>query len=160
VGNPERLEVGRLRGLGGIRGTSDRISRSRAHPEVFQHRHAPSGVPAGVRIFGLARLVVPALHAGAISYAMGALAEIRGFPWELERHGCRNRAALRSRQAALRFDWSRPLIISGLRRRSPREKRTPHFARAKRGPADHRGLKASVAGLSVARFGRPRRESP
>ena len=120
---------------------------ARAHPEVFQlFATRPLGTGEALRIFEILRGagldLVPALHAFRTlsSYTVGyALAEIRGFPLELEGgpRALELAPPLKEVDRDEQFEYGLDLIISGLRQKldHPEEKGGP-ARRRKRGP-DH-----------------------
>lgn len=121
---------------------------ARAHPEVFQlFATRPLGTGEALRIFEVLRSagldVVPALHAfrALSSYTIGyALAEIRGFPLELEGgpRALELAPPLKEVDRDAQFDYGLDLIISGLRQKLDRQgAKGDSQRRSKRGP-DHR----------------------
>ncbi len=121
---------------------------ARAHPEVFQlFATRPLGTGEALRIFEVLRGagldVVPALHAfrALSSYTIGyALAEIRGFPLELEGgpRALELAPPLKEVDRDAKFDYGLNLIISGLRQKLDRQgEKGDSQSRRKRRP-DHR----------------------
>ncbi len=124
------------------------LNIARAHPEVFQlFATRPLGTGEALRIFEVLRGagldVVPALHAfrALSSYTIGyALAEIRGFPLELEGgpRALELAPPLKEVDRDAKFDYGLDLIISGLRQKLDRQgAKGDSQRRSKRGP-DHR----------------------
>ncbi len=124
------------------------LNIARAHPEVFQlFATRPLGTGEALRIFEVLRGagldVVPALHAfrALSSYTIGyALAEIRGFPLELEGgpRALELAPPLKEVDRDAKFDYGLDLIISGLRQKLDRQgEKGDSQSRSKRGP-DHR----------------------
>ena len=121
------------------------LKLARAHPEVFQlFATRPLGTGEALRIFELLRGagldVVAALRAfrALSSYTIGyALAEIRGFPLELEDgpRALELAPPLKESERDAQFEYGLDLIISGLRQRL--ENPGPHedpTRRSRRGP--------------------------
>ncbi len=106
------------------------LKLARAHPEVFQlFATRPLGTGEALRIFEVLRGagldMVPALHAfrALSSYTIGyALAEIRGFPLELEGgpRALELAPPLKEVDRDAQFDYGLDLIISGLRQKLDR----------------------------------------
>lgn len=123
------------------------LKLARAHPEVFQlFVTRPLGTGESLRVFEVLRGagldVVPALHAfrALSSYTIGyALAEIRGFPLELD-GGIRAlelAPPLKEADRDAQFDYGLDLIISGLRQKLDlHEEKGDAPRRRRRGP-DH-----------------------
>ena len=118
---------------------------ARAHPEVFQlFATRPLGTGEALRIFEVLRGagldLVPALHAfrALSSYTIGyALAEIRGFPLELEAgpRALELAPPLKEVDRDAQFEYGLDLIISGLRQKlDHREEKGGSTRRRKRGP--------------------------
>ncbi len=103
------------------------LKLARAHPEVFQlFATRPLGTGEALRIFEVLRGagldMVPALHAFRTlsSYTIGyALAEIKGFPLELEGgpRALELAPPLKKVDRDAQFDYGLDLIISGLRQK-------------------------------------------
>ncbi len=123
------------------------LKLARAHPEVFQlFVTRPLGTGESLRVFEVLRGagldVVPALHAFRTlsSYTIGyALAEIRGFPLELD-------GGIRALELAppwkeadrdAQFDYGLDLIISGLRQKLDLHEEKGDAARRRRRGPDH-----------------------
>ena len=133
----------------GVRGAfRSYLKLARAHPEVFQlFATRPLGTGEALRIFEILRSagldMVPALHAfrALSSYTIGyALAEIRGFPLELEGgpRALELTPLLKEADRDKQFEYGLDLIISGLRQKlDDREEKGGPARRRKRGP-DHR----------------------
>ena len=130
----------------GVRGAfRSYLKLARAHPEVFQlFATRPLGTGEALRIFEVLRGaglgMVPALHAFRTlsSYTIGyALAEIRGFPLELEGgpRALELTPSLKDLDRDAQFDYGLDLIISGLRQTLERreEKGDPPRS-SRRGP--------------------------
>ena len=123
------------------------LKLARAHPEVFQlFATRPLGTDEALRIFEILRGagldLVPALHAfrALSSYTIGyALAEIRGFPLELEGgpRALELAPPLKEVDRDAQFEYGLDLIISGLRQKlDHHEEKGGSARRRKRGP-DH-----------------------
>ena len=133
----------------GIRGTfRTYLKIARAHPEVFQlFAMRPLGTGEALRVFEILRGagldLVPALQAFRTlsSYTVGyALAEIKGFPLELEEGSRALELAppLKETDRDAQFEYGLDLIISGLRQGlNRRGTRGDPPRRRRRGP-DHR----------------------
>ena len=123
------------------------LKLARAHPEVFQlFVTRPLGTGESLRVFEVLRGagldVIPALHAfrALSSYTIGyALAEIRGFPLELD-GGIRAlelAPPLKEADRDAQFDYGLDLIISGLRQKLDLHEEKGGTARRRRRGPDH-----------------------
>ncbi|WP_166397238.1 TetR/AcrR family transcriptional regulator [Rubrobacter marinus] len=121
------------------------LKLARAHPEVFQlFATRPLGTGEALRIFEVLRgaglELVPALQAfrALSSYTVGyALAEIRGFPLELEGgpRALELAPPLKEVDRDAQFDFGLDLIISGLRQKlDPDGAQGDPPRRSRRGP--------------------------